>query len=161
MNLCFFVFFFAFCVMYSLSGSLDTKRSHVTLSLHAWVHARSPLEFCHQADVVARPLRVRQAAVLGANFALARQLEHAHRCKGIFCVEDVIQGAVEVLRAVREQGLTDHVDAVALALERVRIQARFVQVGVRGHERKRMRQFGNFRLKLNQFEYRNGYTICL
>ena len=102
--------------MYSLSGSLDTKRSHVTLSLHAWVHARSPLEFCHQADVVARPLRVRQAAVLGANFALARQLEHAHRCKGIFCVEDVIQGAVEVLRAVREQGLTDHVDAVALAL---------------------------------------------
>ena len=63
----FFVFFFAFCVMYSLSGSLDTKRSHVTLSLHAWVHARSPLEFCHQADVVARPLRVRQAAVLGAN----------------------------------------------------------------------------------------------
>ena len=53
MNLCFFVFFFAFCVMYSLSGSLDTKRSHVTLSLHAWVHARSPLEFCHQADVVA------------------------------------------------------------------------------------------------------------
>lgn len=85
------------------------------------VHSGSPLELSHQADVVTRPLGVRQTPILCSHFLLTRKFKQAERCERVLRVEDVVERAMEILGAVGENGLANDVDSVSLTLERLRV----------------------------------------
>mmetsp|Transcript_4858 Transcript_4858/g.12132 ORF Transcript_4858/g.12132 Transcript_4858/m.12132 type:complete len:363 (-) Transcript_4858:416-1504(-) len=107
--------------------------------------SRRPLELCHERHMVGRPLRVGQAAVLGAHLGLRWELQKAERRQGVVRVEDVVQRTHELCGTVGEERLAraGGVHAGALPLRRFRLQARLLgERGVGRHQRERVLQLG-------------------